>query len=385
MARKKTIPFAVARNDVRTLLAQVSDGLREAIAGGYYEPGDMLPSSRELARVLGVSEIISRAALRRLADEGVVDARPRIGSVVRDRGEKQWRGRVLFIYADYDVGYFQTILAEELCERLTEAGWLFSRIAVHARNGDFGHPDFSLLDAALTSSVDLAIVLFDRPAIFRHLAAKRVPYAAVSQKKPLPRGAVGVTFFDSNAAMPEFAASCRAAGIRKVVQIGYAKNMCNAAPLLRDAGIDVSTDKLSLTYTRGDFAVIENAGRLAAARLIASGALDRETLLFCTDDYLARGAITAMFAAGLKAPEDIRLATWSNCGLGPVYLRELSRMEMNPPQAGKIFTDAALEFLRTGHYPVGTFIAPRWIQGETMSRPTAFPPLPSLQRKEGNQ
>ena len=55
MARTKPIPFTVARSDARTLLAQVADGLREAIVGGYYVPGDIVPSSRELARILGVS------------------------------------------------------------------------------------------------------------------------------------------------------------------------------------------------------------------------------------------------------------------------------------------------------------------------------------------
>lgn len=368
MHKSAKIPFSINRNDARSLVDQVADGLRQAIVSGYWRVGDEIPSTRELVPMLGVSHIVTRAALSRLAAEGHILSRVGLKPVVCDKGAKQWRGRVLFVYADYDVGYFQTILAEELCERLTEAGWLFSRIAVHARGGNYGRPDFALLDAALASSVDLAIVLFDKPAICRHLAAKNVPYAAVSQKKPLPRGAVGVTFFDSNAAMPEFAASCRAAGIRKAVQIGYAKNMCDAAPLLREAGIAVTTNKLSLSFMRGDFAVIENAGRLAAARLIKSGVLDRETLLFCTDDYLARGAITAMFAAGLKAPEDMRLATWSNCGLGPVYLRELSRMEMNPAEAGKTVTNAALEYLHSGCYPANTSVAPRWIEGKTMKQ-----------------
>ena len=363
-----TLPFSINRNDRRSLLVQVTDGLKGAIASGFYKPGDPLPSYRRLAPMLGVSCIVTEAALRRLTEEGFVESRPRRGTIVRDRGAKQWRGRVLFVYADCDVGYFQTILAEELCERLTESGWLFSRIAVHVRGGNSGRSDFALLDAALAGSVDLAIVLFDRPTICRHLAAKGVPYAAVSQKKPLPRGAVGVTYFDSNAAMPEFTSACQTMGVRKVVQIGYAKNMCDATPLLRAAGIDVSTDFLTLTYARGDFALIENAGRLAAARLIEAGTIGHDTLWLCSDDHLARGAFTSLFAAGLKAPEDVLLVTWANAGLGPVYIRELSRMEVNPIEAGETVTDAALEYLRDGHYPAETVIAPKWIEGETMKQ-----------------
>ena len=70
----------------------------------------------------------------------------------------------------------------------------------------------------------------------------------------------------------------------------------------------------------------------------------------------------------MKAPEDVLLVTWANAGLGPVYIRELSRMEINPIEAGKTVTDAALEYLRDGHYPAETVIAPRWIEGETMQQ-----------------
>ena len=43
--KPKKIPFAVNRDGSRSLLDQVTDGLREAIVRGYYAPGDVLPSS----------------------------------------------------------------------------------------------------------------------------------------------------------------------------------------------------------------------------------------------------------------------------------------------------------------------------------------------------
>ena len=360
----KAIPFSVNRNDTRSLVDQVADGLRSAIISGFYAAGDRMPSYRSLAPALGVSQIVTKEALRRIAAEGFVEARPRLGSVVRDRAAKQWRGRVVFVYSDLDVGYFQTILAEELCERLTKAGWLFTRIAVHAQSVGSRH-DFSLLDAALASSIDLAIILFDRPEIFRDLSAKGVPFAAVSQDKAVPRGAVGAVHFDSNAAMPDFAAACREMGVGKVVQLGYSRHMCDATPALRAVGIDAETVFLPLKYSRGDLVGIEDAGRRAAMRLLKSGMPGRDTLLLFTDDYLARGAITATLAAGLKAPEDFRFATWSNSGLGPAYIRELSRMEMNPPDAGRAVAAAAVEYLDAGRFPKGVAIGPKWIAGET--------------------
>ena len=363
--KRDALPFSVNRNDARSLVDQVADGLRQAIVTGHWRVGDEIPSTRELVPLLGVSHIVTRAALSRLAAEGYVLSRHGLHPVVRDRAAKRWRGRVVFVYSDLDVGYFQTILAEELCERLTKAGWLFTRIAVHAQSAG-GRHDFSLLDAALASSVDLAIVLFDRPAIFRHLSANGVPFAAVLQDKAVPRGAVGAVHFDSNAAMPDFAAACREAGVGKVVQLGYSRHMCDATPALRAVGIDAETVFLPLKYSRGDLVGIEDAGRRAAMRLLKSGMPGRETLWLFTDDYLARGAITATLAAGLKAPEDFRFATWSNSGLGPAYIRELSRMEMNPPDAGRAVAAAAVEYLDAGRFPKGVAIGPKWIAGETM-------------------
>ena len=93
----KKIPFSINRNDARPLFNQVVDGFREAIFSGYYKPGDKIPSSRDLCPLLGVSRIVTQAALEQLVSEGLVASRPRIGSVVRDRNAKQWKGRVLFV------------------------------------------------------------------------------------------------------------------------------------------------------------------------------------------------------------------------------------------------------------------------------------------------
>ena len=65
-------------------------------------------------------------------------------------------------------------------------------------------------------------------------------------------------------------------------------------------------------------------------------------------------------------PGDVRLATWANVGLGPDYHRPLSRMEFDSTKAGEIVADAILEFLKTGEFPSGVAVGPKWIDGETM-------------------
>ena len=370
MARGKAIPFVVARNDARTLIDQVIDGIREAIVGGYYVPGDMIPSSRGLSRSLGVSEIVARAALRRLAEEGFVAARPRCGTVVRDRAEKQWRGHVVLVGPEGDDNYLMAILSGALRSGLLAEGYLFTRVCV--RKPPWGTKDLPLLDASLSRSVDLVVALHDYPEVFRRLVARKIPYASFGRDAARVRGAVGFTAFDYNLAVPCFAAACAKAGVEEVVEVYWDNNMCDIAPGFSGTGIAVRKRKVAVDGSNGAPLGVERAGRLAMEKLIASGKVKRpngqtaKRCYFFADDHLARGALTALSYAGLKTPDDILFATWANTGLGPDYPRDLSRMEFDPASAGREVARCVVECLRTGTYPTGVVVGPRWIPGETM-------------------
>ena len=369
-----SIPFSVNRNDKRSLLAQVTDGLKDAIVSGFYKPGDTLPSYRALAPMLGVSRIVTEAALRRLADEGFVESRPRIGSVVRNRASLQWRGHVVFVCPDLDVGFFQTLLAETLRTRLNREGYLFTRASIEHRGAD-GKYDFSLLDAALTRSVDLVIVLYDRPAIFRHLAKRGVPFAVVAGMDGPPAGALGITCIDFDTAVPDFIAACKAGGVGKVVEYRLHEGMCDAVQALHEAGIAAKSVMLKPDYAKGKFFAIEEAGMNAVSEGLASGRFDRDAVHFFSSEYLARGALLALSRAGLEAPRDVRVVAWANAGMGPSYFRELSRMEMNPVMAGTAVAEATLAFLENGEYPARSVIGPVWKAGETLGGPRNQPHL----------
>ena len=111
------LPFSADRNDVRSLLDQVADGLRTAIVGGFYKPGDELPSSRELCPMLGVSRIVTSAALERLVAKGCILTRRGLRPAVRDTGTKQWLGHVVLVCPELDAGPFQTAMGEALRTR----------------------------------------------------------------------------------------------------------------------------------------------------------------------------------------------------------------------------------------------------------------------------
>ena len=361
----KKIPFQVSRNDTRTLVRQVTDGLRQLVLGGFYSPGDTLPPYDELSRSLGVSQIVTRAAVRTLSDEGLVVVRPRLGTVVRDSGAKQWRGHVVFVYNSSNIGYFQTAMAETLRSRLNEAGYLFTRAAA-TFDSNTGKSDLSAIDAALAHSVDLVMAMTSWRELPGHLARRGIPYAYITPGNPKPFG-VGSTRFDKVQGLNDMAQACRAKGIRKAVLMHCFRLASLAEKAFVSAGIAVDRKVFGPVGRAGDFTDIERSGLEGFSRMIKSGRIDHDAIYYFEDDYVARGALMAMALAGLHAPEDVRVATLANAGFLPAYDRDLTRIEINPVEAGSAAADDALAFLKTGRYPDGNSVGYRFVQGSTFN------------------
>ena len=64
------------------LSAQVTDNLGRWILSGKAQPGDALPQEENLCTELGVSRTVVREAVKSLAAKGLVDSKPRHGTVV---------------------------------------------------------------------------------------------------------------------------------------------------------------------------------------------------------------------------------------------------------------------------------------------------------------
>src|SRR5712691_7595992 len=69
------------RDSDQPLRSQLETGLRDAIRDGRLQAGERLPSSRELARELGVSRGLVQECYGQLLSEGYLDSR--VGSATR--------------------------------------------------------------------------------------------------------------------------------------------------------------------------------------------------------------------------------------------------------------------------------------------------------------
>lgn len=342
------VPFKVSREAAGSLSKQMADGLRAAIASGRLKPGDSLPTILQWSRLLGVSIRVPEAAVAALAREGLVVARKRYGCRVapRRRSDAAWNGRVLAVVPDGDHVYYQNVLVGRIRARVAEAGYLFSQVTVLRRGGS-GPYDARQLSHELSSKPDFALLVGNRPELERRISRAGVPFG-VFGRGPCRLPGCAVCFRqDVDAAVPALVEHCRRAGVRRVLQVSKETGGAfDALPSLAAAGIRAGAFETPVMH---EFGRAEGTARgaLAAfrARFAAEGRAWLPDLLVFTGDYVASGALVAMQEALVRIPEDVRVVSLSNKGLGPVFPVELARVENDPAAHGDALADAVCGFL----------------------------------------
>lgn len=364
------IPFAISPSNGARLAVQAADGFRKAILSGYYKPGDVLPTFRELAKMLGTSIRIPIEAFKILSAEGLVVSRQGSGSVVLSPGERVWKGCVVFVSIGADASPFTNLLAAAMRERVSNAGYLFVRAAVPVLP-DGGY-DFAALDMVLGKTARLAVLIYDHPDVARHIADQGVPYIAyLTARCPLP-SCLAQVVQNRGSAVPAFVAHCKAAGVRSVVQIAPETSYLNATAALAAAGI--RSEFLHVPYVKSEdpYMMIEDIRRSAFAYcrdFLRKNARRLPDLLTVADDFYAEGALTAIAACGLRVPDDLRFVAWANRGFGPVWSVPLTRVELDPCRSGSVLAEVALAYLAGGPYPKRLAVDSEYIVGASFPAP----------------
>jgi DNA-binding LacI/PurR family transcriptional regulator len=148
--------------------------------------------------------------------------------------------------------------------------------------------------------------------------------------------------------------------VRHVVQFKYGEGAFDVTEMLAHAGVAVESINIARKSTPEK---VSSASLLEMQRFLAKNALP--DLFLFTDDYLAQGALVALAVAGVRIPDDVAVATHANKGLGPVWEKPLSRLEMDSLAHAREIADAISEYLRSGVFPQCISLGSIWRKGDT--------------------
>ena len=338
-----------------TLTSQVYEGLREQIERGEYARGDVLPSRITLARRLGVSEFVVRAAMKRLVADKLVSVRPGRGHVVETSFMKSAaRALVLDVNIEPWYSFGPSVSLFECAKALRRAGCQVRTLPLGGGGNDA--PYLAPLKDELSAHPDLVILRSSasrRRNAMRLVAESGCNFVTVGMGTGISRFArhVGHVFYDYSPAVAAFVEACRSSVVGRVVQLDFGRNSyLDASAALHAAGIAV--ERISCpTEAPCDLDELV-AGAYAAMRRRLSVKPLPDVFLF-TDDYLALGAREAMRDCGVNAPHDVRVVSFANRKSGLMPFDGVTHVEFDPYADGREIARCALEWLRTGTF--GTY------------------------------
>lgn len=126
----------------RGLHEHVIDEVGQRIIAGEFAPGRPLPSEAELCTTLGVSRTALREALRVLAAKGLVEAKPKVGTLVR--ASEHWN----FLDADILAWRLRTSDSDRVIGELYELRHLIEPIAASLAAKNAKAADLNILREA---------------------------------------------------------------------------------------------------------------------------------------------------------------------------------------------------------------------------------------------
>ena len=358
-----SLPFSVLRSSSLTLIEQVEEGIRSAIEGGVYKPGDSLPTTRQMAGALRVGRVVIERAMSRLKKRNYVSARPHLGIVVLDAGVKLWRGNVLIVTTSHAGSYYPSVFAGEVKSRLLAAGYLCMQVSADSFSP--GNPDLSALKAHLRRPIDLALVLFDSPVVERCLSSAGVPFIVVGSRICTRKHCRGTIELNWNAAVPDFVGHCLAAGVTSVLQFSVRRHeTVDVQPALESARITCERIFVKAPDDRLKPSNVERTSFVAMRRRLR-GRKHLPDLIFFSDDHIASGALWALAEGGVGIPNDVKVVTWSNRGDVPLFPRSLTVMEMDPRLHGEKVADSVLSVLERRRMRKTLVLTPAYVRGDT--------------------
>ena len=346
------LPFDIDRGSADSLISQLARGISKGVETGFWRPGNILPSLDEFSESAGVSLAVVRGAMRRLVEQGLVNPRPGVGTVVLDPSSRLWRGHVAVIDFETRSNFLFSRMSGMLRENLIRANYLPSAVSVAAEDYDTAP-----LEAVLRQPVSLAVVLGDghghNKEVFSLLAGAGVPTIAFTPDAgPFDADIVCRLQIGQSEAFEDFADQCKAAGVRRMAEVWLlGHDPLEPRGVMERRGIAYESWEV-VPYDGMD--PVENVQGGTTAffeERLSHPDPDLPDLIFFPDDYAATAAIISLMNRGVHIPEDVRIVSRVNRGSAPPFPGGIARIEIDSFLAGGRLTDAVLAFLAGRRIP----------------------------------
>ena len=349
-----------------TLAAQLADNIGRAIACGDLKPGDKLPSIAQMAERCGTSVRVSREAVRILENEGVLKGRPRLGLVVLEKQRFVWRGSVLFVSYGRQSYYYRGVLHKNIAQRLADEGWRVDHVNILLGEGT-AEKQMRPLRRALQNGPLLVFGADLDPLALEEIRRAAVPYFAVAGLTGTEHGdAAGFISFSEAKAIVEMAEVSAMMGVKRALRIAIDDADQLFSLPFEQRGI--ATEQMVVHPETGIGRFENSAGevyRRVRAR-VSDPRRPKVDLLYFADDSFTSAGLWAIQDAGLRIPDQIRVASLSNKGNRPFCPVALTCVEHDLVGYARTIARRLLAFL-DGKKPVGRMTcAARLIRGKTL-------------------
>ena len=356
-------PVVLDPLDNTPLSMQLAAAVKKSITRGKYKPGEVLPGIHDLAAQCSTSVKVARRALELLAAEGWTHPQRGIGSVIAERGvNMREAGRILMYVRDTGWSYYCAKLVATMSARLRADGYTITTISASGRSE---REPCRRLETMLKERWSLVLLMGGAIGARQLAASSGWPFALIGDGAPLPScsasNCIGGIQMLNGKAVPDFIRACVRQNVRHLVQFLYAEGGFDVTPMLTKAGITVETVRVPRRNTPEDVSL----GAMRAMRnRIGKGCALPDLFLF-TDDYLAQGALLTLAVTGIRIPDDVKVVSFANRGLGPIWISPLTRLEVDSVAHGTAVAKGIAHYFKTGMFPSGLVLGSVWKKGVT--------------------
>ena len=351
------------------LTEQMADGITKAIERGVWKAGDVLPTARAWQTALGVGAYVPRAAMKLLSKRGVLTVKKHVGGIVTGFNVHKWKGRIAFITTTTRVSFYENAHAFALQSIFEAADWEIIHIAVRERQEDDRELNLSSLKRHIAHGIDFAICFTGSRQIAAALDEARIRYVfegGTGRDFPNAEAVINLEM-NSQKAAALLARHWNGVKVRTTLIVDFEHVMPRTiTSALFASGIRFRQIVVKRPNARNYLQDIQQAGLDAVAKFFAveRNLKNPPDAIFFYDDYLAAGGLIALAATGLRVPEDIRVATLANKGLGPVWFKPLTRLEYDPVENARLIGNYVLKLL-AGKKAMPPTLLLKFIEGKT--------------------